>query len=261
MLEAIRETYGYNFAEYSRQHLERRCKRLLMVTKLAEYRQLTELVTKQLISREQLCTVFSVPVTSWFRNSDSFTAIRQLVFPWLKTQGHCSIWHAACASGEELFSMAIMLEMAGFNGRYELLGTDINPVALQKARRAEFTTQAILTSALSSARQCNIPSLQTFFVSCGNTMRIHDQILAVTSFREHNVACDAVAKPVNMIVCRNLLIYFSRDLQNRVLEMFIDNLLPGGILWLGEKESIHFSTSVSRLESLSDRHRIYRKIS
>lgn len=254
----IKNRYGYDFSEYYRSSLQRRLTFFLDTT---PFQSLHDFLIK-LLNDESFFTYFLshilVSVTEMFRDPTFFQEFIEKIVPVLRTYPFFKIWHAGCASGEEVYSMAILLKELGLLKRSLLYATDINLISLKTAREGIYP-QAQLEEAASRYRVAGgTGSLSHYYIQKYGFAKLHDYLKENIVFSTHNLVGDGIFGEINVIICRNVLIYFNRDLQNKVLNLFYGSLVNRGFLCLGPKESLEFLDVKTKLEFLSD-ERIYRK--
>lgn len=251
LLEAIHQRYGYDFREYSRAHIRRR---ILSRVGRNGMSSISELQGKILVDEElfhALLLDLSLNVTEMFRDPKFFAAFRRKVVPILRTWPFLKIWHAGCATGEELYSMAILLKEEGLYDRSLLYGTDFNQIVLSKANEGIFPADRFKLFSENYQLAGGTASLSDYFTIQYDSA-IPDQSLRKNIlFSDHNLVTDGVFGEMNVVICRNVLIYFNRQLQNKVFRLFYDSILPGGFLCLGSKETIAFSDFKDKFEMIS----------
>ncbi|TAN71277.1 MAG: protein-glutamate O-methyltransferase CheR, partial [Magnetospirillum sp.] len=201
----------------------------------------------------------SVPVTKMFRDPPVFRAIVDTLLPMLATYPRLNIWQAGCATGEEVYSLAILLEEAGLLHKAQIYATDINDVALAKAEDGIFPARMIEDYAENYTRAGGMRTLASYFSLGYGFAKVSSAIKDHISFAHHNLVSDGVFCEVNLVVCRNVLIYFDRLLQDRVLGLFEASLSRGGFLCLGNKENIIFSAVAPHFTPVDAALRLYKK--
>ncbi|MCF7888648.1 MAG: protein-glutamate O-methyltransferase CheR [Victivallales bacterium] len=259
LLEALHQHYGYDFRNYAKASITRRIKGLVNKYEL-EY--ISELIPLLLHNKEKFKYFvydLSIPVTEMFRDYQFFLSIRNNAVPHLKTYPHIKIWHAGCATGEEVYSMAIILEEENVLKRSTLYATDFNDTALKKAGYGVYdlaNAQQYSSNYRKAGGKCTFAD---YYYTKNHYMIMENRLKKRLVFSNHNLTGDGVFSEVQLIMCRNVLIYFDKQLQNRVLELFTEALVPGGILALGSKETLNF-TAVSELyEPIDKKWKIYKK--
>jgi len=259
LLEGIRTRYGYDFTHYSPSSLQRRVEQAREHAGVARYTELLDLLYHQREAFDEFLKFMSVSVTEMFRDPPFYRALRQKVITALKTFPFVKIWHAGCATGEEVYSMAILLREESFLDRVRIYATDFNTHSLDIAERGVYDSQRMEAYAANYAAAGGRGSLADYYHAGYDLAKIKDFLKERVTFSYHNLVTDGVFGEMNLICCRNVLIYFDRTLQNRTLELFDASLRHGGFLCLGTKESLNFTSVRNRFEAVDNRMRIYRK--
>jgi len=258
-LEAIYDRYGHDFRQYARTHVKRR---LLAHMRQAGYSTIPDMQRALLHDRERMeawVRDLSIPVTEMFRDPEFFQAVRERVLPLLRTWAHVRIWHAGCSTGEEVYSMAMLLKEAGLYDRTLIYATDMNQRSLEKATEGIYPLEAVQGHAINYQRSGATGSFADHCLARYGSAIMDRSLKKNIVWAQHNLATDSDFAEVHMVVCRNVLIYFDRHLQERVHGLFFRSLVKGGLLCLGAKESITYSGYGDRYEMLDKRQRIYRK--
>jgi chemotaxis protein methyltransferase CheR len=259
LLEAIYYKYGHDFRSYSRAHIKRRLLRRLILSKLNN---LEEMIWKLLNDRDFFHLIlmdFSINVTEMFRDPSFYRVVRAEVVPVLGTYSFYNIWIAGCSTGEEAYSVAILLKEEGFYDRAQIYATDFNETILQQAKEGVYSN-SLIEDYQHNYRLSGGDSDFNNYYNIKYDYAIMDQSLKKNLiFADHNLVTDGVFGEMNVIICRNVLIYFNRELQNRVLKLFYDSLCNGGILCLGSKESLRFTTYEDKFITINEKERIYQK--
>ncbi|MGE5339888.1 MAG: CheR family methyltransferase [Candidatus Omnitrophota bacterium] len=258
VLEAIYRKYHYDFKDYSRAHIKRR---LTYRMRLNNIQKLSDILHKVLYERsffETLLMDLSINVTEMFRDPSFYLAIRKKIIPQLKIYPFIKVWHAGCATGEEVYSMAIILKEEGLYSKTQIYATDFNTVALQKARNAVYPIDLIKDYTSNYQKTGGKESFSEYYTAQYDCVILDPSLKERIVFADHNLVTDGVFGEMNLILCRNVLIYFTKKLQNRVIRLFKDSLAPSGFLCLGTKESLQFSDSSHLFESVVDKEKIYR---
>jgi chemotaxis protein methyltransferase CheR len=259
LLEAIFKRYGYDFKSYARASIERRIR---LFQRRHEYRTISELIPKVLHEEpffEKLVRNFSVTVTEMFRDPHVYGEIREKVVPFLKTFPFIKVWHAGAATGEEVYSLAIVLKEEGFYGKATIFATDFNDASLEEAKKGIYGLDNVrqYTSNYQQAR--GTASFSDYYHAQYDAIAIDQSLKKNITFANHNLVTDGVFSETQLILCRNVLIYFNKELQNRVLNLFCDSLARGGFLCLGTRESLRFSDVQDRFEVVDEKCKIYQK--
>jgi len=262
VLEALARHHGYDFRGYARPSLRRRLAALTQRLGLETIAALVPLILYDQTLLPDILSELSVPVTEMFRDSAVFAGIRERLFPSLATRPEITIWQAGCASGEEVYSLAILLAEAGLLDRTRILATDFNDQALAKATEGCVSASVIDKATEAYAHAGGGGALTDHFSREGEMARISPTIRDHISFSHHNLVTDAPVGRFDLVMCRNVLIYFDRDLQDRVLGLFAASLSADGFLCLGAKENVGLATGTGRRFATLDRDlRLFRKAS
>jgi chemotaxis protein methyltransferase CheR len=260
LLEAIYQHYGFDFRGYALGSLKRRLWRRAYAEKVETMSALQDRVLHDPAVMERLLLDLSINVTSMFRDPTFFSALREKVVPLLRTYPYVRIWNAGCSTGEETFSLAILLREEGLYERTRIYATDINEKVLDRARDGAFPIEKMRLYTENYIRAGGTESFSSYYTSDGGTARFNSDLLDQVVFAQHNLVSDAPFNEFNVIVCRNVMIYFGKKLQDRVHELFYESLDPFGILALGHKESIKFTRYEDRYEALEQTEKLYRKM-
>lgn len=259
LLEAIYAKYGYDFRDYSGAHMKRRILHRLSMSGLSS---ISEMQNKVLYDNEffnLILSDFSINVTEMFRDPTFYKAFREKVVPVLKTYPFIRVWHAGCSSGEEVYSMAILLKEEGIYERSQIYATDFNNDVLHKAKEGIFSIENIKDYTLNYQRSGGKASFSDYFLAKYDSVIFNQDLKKKIIFAEHNLAIDGVFGEMHVIVSRNVLIYFNKELQNKTLKLFSDSLGSGCFLCLGSKENIIYTTSSDSFENFDEKEKIYRK--
>lgn len=259
LLEAVYRHYGYNFLDYSRASVKRRVMHRFGLSGLKNLGDMQHELLHNVPFFEQLLLDLSINVTEMFRDPAFYQALRQEVIPILKTYPFLKIWHAGCSSGEEAYSMAILLKEEGLYDRTQMYATDFNDVVLQRARDGIYPVDQVKDFTLNYQKAGGKNSFVDYYTAQHESIIMNRSLKKNIVFANHNLESDGVFGEMNLIFCRNVLIYFNKELQNRVLALFRDSLCRAGILCLGSKENIRFSACADDFEPLVADHKIYRK--
>ena len=260
LLEAVYRRYGFDFRQYAVASLKRRLWRRLAAEGLTT---ISELQAKLLHDRqcmERLLLDLSINVTSMFRDPTFYSAFRQKVVPMLRTYPFTRIWCAGCSTGEEVYSLAIMLEEEGVYERTRIYATDINENVLATARAGVFPLAKMQQYTQNYIRGGGKHDFSRYYVAAYDGAQFSRSLTENVVFAQHNLATDRAFNEFNAIICRNVMIYFDKTLQDRVHDLFYESLESFGILALGHKESVAFSPYSDDYEVVDAAERIYRKI-
>ena len=260
LLEAIYQHYGFDFRGYALGSLKRRLWRRAYAEKVETMSALQDRVLHDPAVMERLLLDLSINVTSMFRDPTFFQAFREKVVPLLRTYPFVRIWNAGCSTGEETFSLAILLREEGLYERTRIYATDINDSVLERARAGVFPLEKMRDYTENYIRAGGTESFSSYYTAQGDTARFDQELIDQVVFAQHNLVSDAPFNEFNVIVCRNVMIYFGKTLQDRVHELFYESLDRFGILALGHKESIRFTKFEERYHALDHHEKLYRKM-
>ena len=211
------------------------------------------------IQQNLLLFDFSINVTEMFRDPSCYLNIRKSVIPVLRTYPFIKIWHAGCATGEEVYSMAILLKEEGMYDRAQIYATDFNEAVVQKAKAGIFQIDRIKTYTSNYQKAGGTESFADYYTADYDSVIMDQALKKNIVFAHHNLVTDSVFGEMNLIMCRNVLIYFDRNLQNHVFKLFLDSLCYGGFICVGSKESIRFSKYSDSFEDAVRDEKIYKK--
>lgn len=257
LLEAIHQRYGYDFRQYSQASIQRRLLHHLAKT---EFQTISDLIPKILHDEAFFTALFfdlSVTVTEMFRDPWFYLALRKKAVPFLKTFPFINVWQAGCATGEEVYSLAILLKEEGLYDRARIYATDFNDAVLEKAKARIYPLERIKEYSLNYQKAGGQKSLADYYRARYQSIIIDASLQDHITFANHNLATDGVFGEMHLILCRNVLIYFDRTLRNRVLSIFRDSLCYNGFLCLGSKETVWFSNVREDFVEFAAKERIY----
>jgi chemotaxis protein methyltransferase CheR len=260
LLEAVYRRYGFDFRQYAQASLKRRLHRRMLAEGLDTISQLQSRLLHDPACMEHLLVDLSINVTSMFRDPSFYIAFRERIVPALHTYPFTRIWCAGCSSGEEVYSLAILLQEEGLYERTRVYATDINEHALATARAGVFPLDRMKEYTQNYIRAGGKRDFSEYYVAAYDNAQFSRALTENVVFARHNLAMDRGFNEFNVIVCRNVLIYFDRTLQDDVHGLFYESLGMFGILALGHKESIRFTAYADRYEEMDAAERVYRKI-
>ena len=261
LLEAIYRRYGIDFRQYAQASLKRRLHRRMHAEGLETLSQLQDRLLHEPPCMERLLLDLSINVTAMFRDPTFYATFRKTVVPLLRTYPFTRIWCAGCSTGEEVYSLAIVLHEEGLYEKTRLYATDINERVLQTAREGVFPLDRMQQYTQNYIRGGGKGDFSSYYVAAYDHVRFARSLTENVVFAQHNLAMDRSFNEFNVIVCRNVMIYFDKALQDHVHGLFYDSLTTFGILALGHKESIGFTRFADRYEEIDSDERIYRKVS
>jgi len=259
LLEAIYRKYGYDFRNYSRASVKRRIERRMLQESIASISELQRRVLYEKEFFETLLLDLSVNVTEMFRDPGFYRAVKQKVLPCLKSCSFIRLWHAGCSTGEEVYSMAILLKEEELYEKSRIYATDFNEKVLRSAKEGIFPSQDIQLSTSNYRASGGNASFADYYTARYEHAIMNRELKDHIVFSDHNLATDRSFGEMEIIVCRNVLIYFDKTLQSRALTLFRDSLSAGGFLCLGTRESIRFADCSADFEDFDKEYKIYRK--
>jgi len=259
LLDAVFKKYGYDFRNYSRASIERRIRQFIPKSGCQSILEIVEKLLRDEPFFFRMVREFSITVTEMFRDPHVYANLRQNVIPLLDTHPFIKIWHAGCATGEEAYSLAIVLKEEGLYNRATLFVTDFNDEALEYAKHGIYPINRIKDATRNYIAAGGNTSFSKYYHAHSNSIAVDSELRKNMTFANYNLVTDSVFGEMNLILCRNVLIYFDRELQNRVLELFTESLCRGGFLCLGTKESLLFSSVCDQFDVIDDKAKIYKK--
>jgi chemotaxis protein methyltransferase CheR len=260
LLEAVYRRYGFDFRQYAQASLKRRLWRRLIAEGLATISDLQAKLLHDPQCMERLLLDLSINVTSMFRDPSFYLAFREKVVPALHTYPFTRIWCAGCSTGEEVYSLAILLQEEGLYDRTRIYATDINERVLATAREGIFPLDKMQHYTQNYIRGGGKRDFSEYYIAAYDAAQFSRSLVENVVFAQHNLAMDRAFNQFNVIICRNVMIYFDKRLQDHVHRLFYESLDTFGILALGHKESIHFTPFAQKYEEIDAHERIYRKI-
>jgi len=260
LLEGVFRHYGFDFRSYAYASIRRRLWKRVEGEELRTISELQARILHDTDTMERLLLDLSVNVTAMFRDPGFYKEFREKVIPLLRTYPFIRIWHAGCSTGEEVFSMAILLEEEGLYDRARLYATDINDVVLRRAKQGIFPLERMQEYTDNYIRAGGTRSFSEYYTAKYDGALFSPGLTRNVVFSQHNLVTDRSFSEFHVIFCRNVLIYFDKTLQNRVHRLFYESLVMFGILALGSKESLKFSQFEPCYEKLSATEKLYRKV-
>ncbi|MFC7686726.1 CheR family methyltransferase [Ureibacillus sp. GCM10028918] len=260
LLKAVFRLSGYDFRLYNRSSISRRIQNRMKVSNLSTITELTNMIIHDEDYLHQILNDFSINVTEMFRNPSFFKAFRNEVIPKLRDNAEIRIWHAGCATGEEVFSMAILMEEEGLMEKTVIYATDMNEDVLEKAKNGVFPIHKMQAYTKNYQLAGGKESFSQYYNTDRQYAYFHKSLLKNIIFAQHNLVTDQSFNEFHIIICRNVLIYFTQRLQNQVHHLFYESLVQGGYLGLGDKETLRFIDIMPSYNEVNGNERIYEKI-
>jgi chemotaxis protein methyltransferase CheR len=260
LVEAVYLKYNYDFRDYTGASQKRRVLAAMRAMDCDTVSNLQARVMHEPSAFARLLQFLTIPVTEMFRDPEYYQAVREQVLPHLETYPSLKIWVAGCSTGEEVYSMAILLHEEGLLERSLIYATDINPESLEAARRGVMPLERMRLYTENYQKAGGTRAFSDYYTAAYGGALFDRFLVENVTFADHSLATDSVFAETHFISCRNVMIYFNRRLQNRVLGLFHESLVHRGFLGLGSKESIDFSSYAQRFEPLAKRERVFRKV-
>jgi chemotaxis protein methyltransferase CheR len=259
LLEALFHKYHYDFRGYSMASVKRRMKAAKDHFRCGTYSQLQDMVLHDANMLPELLSFLTVQVSELFRDPTYFRTIREKVIPHLRTYPSLKVWIAGCSTGEELYSFTILFREEGLEERTMFYATDINAEALKKAEAGVYALDRIQLFTENHQRAGGKSSLSDYYTAAYGAASFDKSLRKRVLFSDHSLASDTVFGEMHLISCRNVLIYFDRELQDRAIGLFKDSLARKAFLGLGSKESLRFSHHADAFTDFAAAERIYQK--
>lgn len=260
LLEGIHRKYGFDFKDYAPSLMRRKLWNRTYAEQLKSISGLQEKVLHDSDCMERLLSDLSVKVTTMFRDPGFFKSFRTKIVPFLETYPFIRIWHAGCSTGEEVFSMAILLKEEGLLDRARIYATDINVLALEKAKSRIFALKRMKEFTNNYIQCGGKRSFSEYYTAKYDGALFDATLLENVVFAQHNLVTDGSFNEFNVILCRNVMIFFNKTLQSRVHQLIYDSLVTLGVLGLGNSESVTFSSHEHNYETVDRKTKLYRKI-
>lgn len=257
LIEAINTRYEYDFSDYAQASFKRRVKNFMVKKGLSSISQIIPLVLHDKNYFFDFIYSLSVTVTEMFRDPFVYKAIRKHVIPYLKTFPFLKIWHAGCATGEEVYAMAILLAEEGLLARTQIYATDFNDLSLTTAKNGIYSLEQIKSYTDNYNKAGGTASFSDYFHAQYDSAIMDSELKKNIVFTNHNLAIDSSFGEMHFIVCRNVLIYFNRNLQDRVLCLFVESLHDKGFICLGTKESLFYSSVQNKFNTVAENEKIF----
>jgi chemotaxis protein methyltransferase CheR len=260
LLEGVYRRYGFDFREYAPASLRRRVWRRVHAEGLTTISALQDKLLHDPACMERLLLDLSINVTAMYRDPAFYVTFREKVVPLLRTYPFTRIWVAGCSTGEEVYSLAILLAEEGVYERTRIYATDINESVLDRARAGVFPLDKMREYTENYIKAGGQRAFSEYYLAKYDGAQFQRSLVENVVFAQHNLVSDRSFNEFNVVVCRNVMIYFDRALQDRVHRLFYESLTMFGVLALGAKESIKFSPFENRFEDLDANERLYKKV-
>jgi len=259
LLDAIFHCYGYDFRSYAKPSLKRRIAHRMELSNIATIADLIPLVIHDKVFFNLFLKDMSLTVTEMFRDPSFFKSLRDEIIPILKTFPFVKIWHAGCATGEEVYSLAILLKEEGFYDKTRIYATDFNSNSIEIAKEGIYPIAKMKAFTNNYNHTGGKGSFSDYYEAKHSSVKFNDSLKKNITFAHHNLAQDRSFGEMNIIICRNVMMYFDGKLQSKVLSLFLDSLCNKGFLCIGMKESLIYSNLQNHFEPQNIDSKIYRK--
>jgi chemotaxis protein methyltransferase CheR len=260
LLTGVARRYGYDFRHYARSSLARRVRHVLAKEALPTVSALQDRVMHDPACMLRFVETVSVHTTAMFRDPDVYLSIRREIVPLLRTYPFVRIWHAGCSTGEEVYSLAIVLQEEGLYDRCRLYATDISDGIVERASRGVFGIEAMRENTLRYQQSGGRADFSSYYLTSHNSAVIRQALRKNMVFSQHNLVCDGPFNEFQLILCRNVMIYFDQVLRERVHDLFHKSLSNFGLLGLGKKESLRFTSFERNYQELHEGLGVYRRL-
>ncbi|SEM34756.1 CheR family methyltransferase [Chryseobacterium taichungense] len=259
LIKDVYDMYGYDFSEYSRASFKRRVNRICLIDRFTSFAELRYTILNDPEYLKRFIEEITVNVTEMFRDPLFFKAIREKILPQLGTYPLIRIWVAGCSTGEEAYSIAILLKEANLYHKSLIYGTDLNPSVLEKARSGVFPLQQMKLYSENYIASGGKKDFSDYYTANYDSVKFDKSLQEKLILSTHNLVSDSSFNSFQLIICRNVLIYFDRGLQERVFRLFDNSLENLGFLALGAKETLRFSKLDENYHQVDDQ-RIWKKL-
>jgi len=260
LLEALARQHGFDFRGYARSSLRRRVRAVLAKEQLPTVSALQGRMLYDPAALHRLLLGLTVNVSAMFRDPGFFLAFRRRAVPMLRTYPFIRVWLAGCSTGEEVYSLAILLQEEGLYDRCLIYATDMNDAVLQKARRGIYAADTMQKAAANYTAAGGTSTMSSYYTAAYDHVILHPSLRERMVFSQHNLVSDGPFNEFNVILCRNVMIYFSRPLQEQVHDLFLRSLTTFGILGIGSHESLQFTPVEQRYEPLEPGQKLFKRV-
>jgi chemotaxis protein methyltransferase CheR len=260
IIDALYESRGVDFNNYAFSSFKRRIIRFLEISKTRDLNKLTERIKADHTFADNLIKEITVNVTEMFRDPSFWVVLQDNILPQICRNSTINIWHTACSTGEEVYSMAILLKESGLSKHTRIVATDLNYDVLEVAKKGVYPLKSQESNNKNYEQFGGNGKLSDYYTVIGNTVQYDKQLIDNVDFRCHNLVQDGPVSNFDLIMCRNVLIYFNFELQEKVIQTFDKSMSTGSFLGIGSKESIRWCKTSGFFETESIEENIYRKV-
>jgi chemotaxis protein methyltransferase CheR len=261
LTDLIKQKYNYDFKDYAMSSFKRRIKRLLDIYKFKSVDKLISVLDTNTDFFEEFISEITVNVTEMFRDPLFWKILKEQIFPNILLQHeHINIWHAGCSSGEEVYSMTITLQELGILEKVKIVASDLDTAIIKRAQSGSYSMKSMDLNRKNYQRYGGTGSLDSYFREVGNEAIMDKHLMQNVSFRRHDLVQGAVFSKFDLILCRNVMIYFNQSLQNTVLNKLHESLFKYGYLAIGSKESLIWCEIANKFIVVNNEEKIYKKV-
>ncbi len=260
LLDAMFRCYGYDFRDYAENSFKRRLAKAIRAEGATSLSAFQDLILHRPEAMLRFLDIVTVETTVMFRDPQLYRVLRELIVPELRLLGPLRVWHAGCSTGEEVYSMALLLHEAGLLERTRIYATDVSTQAIEKGKTAVFPLKHMREYTANYQQAGGQTAFSNYYTAKGDSIILRDALRRNIVWAEHNLVTDSSFNEFQVICCRNVLIYFNRSLQDRVHRLLYDSLAVGGLLALGRGETIRFTPCEDRYEGVDLETKLYRKV-
>ncbi len=260
LLEGIYQIYGFDFRNYAEASLRRRINKCMMEEDVKTVSAFQDKIIHDPACMERFLLTISIDVSSMFRDPGFYQSFRTKIVPLLRSYPFIRVWHVGCAAGEEVYSMAILLEEEGLYAKSRLYATDMNEAVIAKARDGIFSAKLMQEYTDNYIRAGGQRSFSEYYTAKYENAIMRPSLQKNIVWAKHNLVTDHSFNEFHVIICRNVMIYFNRLLQARVHELIYESLATGGFLGLGKKESLKFAPYENCYEDVDEKEKLFKKV-
>lgn len=260
LLNDLLEVHGYDFSDYAMASLKRRINRLFVLDRFPSFAEFRYRIRSDKSYLKRVVEEITVNVTEMFRDPAFYKTLRQEIIPVLATHPFIRIWHAGCSTGEEVYSMAIILQEANLLHKTLIYATDINPGVLEKAGKGIFPLGQMKQYSENYILSGGQKDFSGYYTAKYDLAKFDERLRHKMIFATHNLVSDRSFNEFQLVLCRNVLIYFDKELQDKVFHLFDESLEKFGFLALGSKETMKFSSVGKKFKQIPNKEKIWRKV-
>ena len=261
LTETIQSRYDFDFSNYALSSFKRRIKRIMDLQNIKSVDSLISKIETNALYFKEFLSEITVNVTEMFRDPTFWIALREnVLLPYFKNNNEIRIWHAGCSSGEEVYSMAILLDSIGMLSHAKLYASDIDEKILDQAKNKTYSKKNMEINTSNFNKLYPEIDLLKYFEENDDLFTISEKLTKNVTFKKHNLVSDPAFSKFDIVLCRNVLIYFNQQLQNNVLNKLTSGLFKGGTLCIGSKESLIWCESINQFKEINKEEKIFKKI-